>query len=97
MIGGGARSRLWGQILADVLGRPLTYHSGGEVGPAFGAARLARLAVTGENPVEVCTAPPTDFVIEPDAAATSRYAAVLTQYRHIYRNLADLFRGPPST
>ena len=50
VIGGGARSRLWGRILADVLGRPLTYHAGGDVGPAFGAARLARLAVTGEDP-----------------------------------------------
>ena len=29
------------RILAAVLGRPLTRHAGGEVGPARGAARLA--------------------------------------------------------
>ena len=57
VIGGGARSRYWGRILASVLGQPLTYHPGGETGPAFGAARLARLAVSGEAPADVCTPP----------------------------------------
>ena len=47
VIGGGSRSALWGRILAAALRRPLTYHAGSEVGPALGAARLARLAATG--------------------------------------------------
>jgi xylulokinase len=97
VIGGGARSRLWGSILADVLGRPLTYHIGGDVGPAFGAARLARLAVTGEDPAAVCTPPASDYVIEPDLAATERHAAKLALYRDIYRNLQGLFRVQAST
>ena len=97
VIGGGARSRLWGSILADVLGRPLTYHVGGDVGPAFGAARLARLAVTGEDPAAVCTPPASDYVIEPDLAATERHAAKLALYRDIYRNLQGLFRVQAST
>ena len=42
VIGGGARSPLWIQILADVLGLPLGRYRGGEKGPAFGAARLGR-------------------------------------------------------
>ena len=50
VIGGGARSALWGRILVAALRRPLTYHTGSEVGPALGAARLARLAATGERP-----------------------------------------------
>ena len=50
VIGGGARSRFWGRILASALDRPLHYHAGAEVGPAFGAARLARLAVTRRRP-----------------------------------------------
>jgi xylulokinase len=64
VIGGGARSLLWGRILASVLDRPLAYHGGGEIGPALGAARLARLAAHGEDPRAVCTAPPTDRIIE---------------------------------
>ncbi len=49
LVGGGARSALWAQILADTLGRPLQRHSGAEVGAALGAARLARLARSGES------------------------------------------------
>jgi xylulokinase len=50
VIGGGARSQFWGRILAAALNRPLHYPAGGELGPAFGAARLGRLAATGEAP-----------------------------------------------
>ena len=41
VIGGGARSMWWGGVLAAALKRPLIYRDGSEVGPAFGAARLA--------------------------------------------------------
>jgi xylulokinase len=46
VIGGGARSPYWGKILSSVLNRPLVYRDGGEIGPAYGAARLAQLADT---------------------------------------------------
>jgi len=91
VIGGGARSPLWGRILAAVLGRPLTYHAGGEVGPAFGAARLGRLAATGEDPLAVCTPPPVDQVIEPDKALAAQYAEKLPRFRRLYRELREEF------
>jgi xylulokinase len=91
VIGGGARSRFWGRLLASALGRPLTYHAGGEYGPAFGAARLARLAVTGEAPDAVCTPPPVEDVMEPDAELQERYAARLRIYRQLYRSLRTSF------
>ncbi|MDR3495278.1 MAG: xylulokinase, partial [Ancalomicrobiaceae bacterium] len=40
-IGGGARSRLWAEIVASALDKPLRLLKGGAKGPAFGAARLA--------------------------------------------------------
>src|SRR3984957_6976385 len=43
VIGGGARSPYWGKILSSVLRRPVTYRDSGAVGPAYGAARLARM------------------------------------------------------
>jgi sugar (pentulose or hexulose) kinase len=43
-IGGGARSLLWLRILASALDRTLLVGAGAELGPAFGAARLARRA-----------------------------------------------------
>ncbi|HET6220964.1 MAG TPA: xylulokinase [Dongiaceae bacterium] len=87
VIGGGARSRFWGRILASALDRPLHYHSGGEYGPAFGAARLARLAVTGEEPSAVCTAPPLEAVVEPDPVLRDHYAERLQHYRATYQSL----------
>ena len=91
VIGGGARSRLWGRILAAVLDRPLTYHAGGEIGPAFGAARLARLAVTGEAPEEVCTPPPVSHVVEPDARLRDAFAAGRERFGGRYRSLRPAF------
>ena len=92
VIGGGARSPLWGRILAAVLRRPLTYHAGGEVGPALGAARLARLAETGERPEEVCTPPPVDRVVEPDRELAERLAGRLERWRALYRVLQPEMR-----
>jgi xylulokinase len=91
VIGGGARSRLWGRILASVLKRPLAYRKGGEAGPAFGAARLARLAWTGENPEAVCVAPEVDHVIEPEAAWIEGYDRKAALYRKLYQDLEPRF------
>jgi xylulokinase len=91
VIGGGARSELWGKILAGVLGRPLVYRAGGEVGPAFGAARLARLAVSAEAAVSVCSAPPASRTVDPDRELVSRYAERGELYRRLYRELRDTF------
>jgi len=56
LVGGGARSPLWAQLLADVLNMPVVTHKGGETGGALGAARLACLA-TGKDPATVCKKP----------------------------------------
>jgi len=91
VVGGGARSRFWGRILASVLGIPLTYHPAGEVGPAFGAARLGRLAVTGEDPAAVCTRPPVSYIAEPDPGLADAYGERLGVYRRLYRALRPEF------
>ncbi len=91
VIGGGARSPVWGRILAAVLDRPLTYHTEGEIGPAFGAARLARLAVTGEDPEAVCTPPPVSRVIEPVPSLRDEFAAGRERFARLYRDLKPAF------
>lgn len=57
VIGGGARSGLWLSILANVLDIRLHRYPQAESGAAFGAARLARLACTGEDPIAICREP----------------------------------------
>lgn len=89
--GGGARSRFWMKILASALRRCVVLQDGSEAGPAFGAARLARLAATGEDPAEVCTKPGTMAEIEPDHRLSAAYAASLTRFRDLYRAVAPLY------
>ena len=48
LIGGGAKSALWTRMIAAATGFTVVRMQGGETGPAFGAARLARMAATGE-------------------------------------------------
>ncbi len=84
VIGGGARSRYWGQTLAAALNVELVYAQGGEVGPALGAARLAQLAVDGGDPATVCTKLTTSHTIAPDPELVERFAPKLAAFRAAY-------------
>jgi xylulokinase len=89
--GGGARLPYWGSLLAAALNRPLTYRTGGDIGAAIGAARLARLAFTGESPQAICVAPAVAQVIQPDTALAELLAARRPIFIRLYRQLKDLF------
>jgi xylulokinase len=84
VIGGGSRSRFWLEVLANVLGFPIHRLADGETGGAFGAARLARLAVTGEDPSVVCTPPNRVESIEPDPTLSAAYVEALAGWRGLY-------------
>jgi len=92
MTGGGARLAYWGQLLAAALNRPLTYRAGSEIGAALGAARLGRMAVTGEAPANVCRMPPIARVIAPDPDLAQLLAQRRGQFKHLYRDLRNLFQ-----
>lgn len=92
VVGGGARSRFWMQVLAHVLGRQVIRHAGGEKGPAFGAARLARLALTGEAPGAVCVKPQVLDVLEPDPALHAHYTERFQAFRSLYTAIKAEFR-----
>jgi xylulokinase len=89
--GGGARLPYWGQLLAAALNRPMTYRLGSEVGAALGAARLARLALTGERAEDVCVAPPIERVVQPDSALSSLLAIRRRLFVRLYQDLKDTF------
>jgi xylulokinase len=80
VIGGGARSRTWIAILSSVLAIPLNRLAEAEHGAALGAARLARLAATGESPDAVCRAPPIIETVAPEPALTDAYQRRFTRY-----------------
>ena len=91
-IGGGTRSRLWMRILASAIDRPVMLYREGATGPAFGAARLARLAVTGERVGDVCSVPPVIEVIEPQPALVDAYRSAGEKFRRLYRAVKQEFR-----
>jgi xylulokinase len=81
VVGGGARSPMWGTIIASALDVELAYLDGAEVGPALGAARLARMALTGETPAAVCTPPRVHSIVTPDDLLRERLIPKLDRYR----------------
>jgi len=93
VIGGGSRSRAWVAIIAAALDLPLHRLAGGEHGGAFGAARLARMAVTEEAPDAVCTPAARTETILPDTVLAAAYTQRIAQYRALYRSISVVNRG----
>ncbi len=90
--GGGASSRLWRQMLADVFGCPVRTAASNE-GGALGAAILAAVgAGIYKNVGEACGAVIGDgTVCEPDAERSGRYGELYRVYTRLYGRLKDEF------
>ncbi|MDL9997220.1 xylulokinase [Variovorax sp. J22P240] len=86
LVGGGARSSWWAQLLADILETPLAACEGGEAGGAMGAARLAWLADGGAE-AEVCRRPEVRQRFEPNSAPAATYAARHARFKTLYAAL----------
>lgn len=91
LIGGGARSPYWRQMLADISGMSLDYRRGGDVGPALGAARLAQIALNPTRPLTALLPPlPLEQAHQPQAARFDMYAERRVRFREIYQQLKPL-------
>jgi len=88
-IGGGSQSRFWLAVIASILSLPLNRLDAGEAGGALGAARLGRMAATGERPEDVCTPPKRIETITPDAALAAQYEPIYRRYRSLYPSLKE--------
>ncbi|WP_431273152.1 xylulokinase [Variovorax ureilyticus] len=86
LVGGGARSAWWAQLLADILQVPLAVCEGGEAGGALGAARLARLA-DGGSEAAVCLQPPVRQRFEPEASSRDIHAVRHLRFKALYAAL----------
>ena len=89
--GGGSKSRFWMRILASALDKTVLLQEGSEAGPAFGAARLARLAATGEAPEMVCSKPAIAAEVAPDPGLVFAYATRLEKFRCLYKAIETFF------
>jgi xylulokinase len=93
-LGGGARSRLWRQMMADVFGEPLAIlekEQGGAMGAAilagFGAGLFGDFRETTDRLIRVAKR------IEPDARAHAAYTERFETFRALYGALKPHFPG----
>lgn len=89
LVGGGARSALWGQQLASLLQIEIVTHADSAAGGALGAARLAWLSA-GAAIEQVCTAPPISHIYTPDAAEAQMLAPRYQRFRALYPALLSI-------
>ncbi len=89
LVGGGARSNEWAQLMADALNLTITTHHGGEAGGALGAARLGWLADGGDRR-EVCRKPEIKQTFAPDATRHQMLQSRLATWRRLYRQQVEL-------
>jgi xylulokinase len=90
VIGGGARSDLWCDVLASMLDIPLRRVEDASHGPALGAARLAQAALTGHTEFP---RPRAGRVFEPRPGLARRYDEAHQRWSALY----SLVRQAPGT
>ncbi|MFT7771596.1 xylulokinase [Roseateles sp.] len=86
LVGGGARSAYWAQLIADALNVEILVHTGSEAGGALGAARLGWLAAGGDL-ATVCTRPAVATRHAPNPERHARLAPRLARFRDLYQRL----------
>ena len=93
VIGGGARADLWCDVLASMLNIPLRRIDDASHGPALGAARLARAALTGHSHF---ARPRASRTFEPRPALVRRYDDAHLRWSALY-SLVRQAPGPAPT
>ena len=91
LIGGGARSPLWSEIVANVFNRPVSVPQPGDA--SFGACLLAGTGIGVFPDVKAAVAKclRIDRTVEPDPAAAVKYDHLFTCYRRIHDALAPTY------
>ncbi len=93
LIGGGARSRIWSEIVCNVMNVPVELPSPGDA--SFGAALLAGVGIglypDCKSAVRQCLA--ISRRIEPDPELSGRYAELFRTYCAIHDALAPVYKG----
>ncbi|SDL50917.1 xylulokinase [Halarsenatibacter silvermanii] len=92
VIGGGARSKVWQQILADVLNEEISLINV-EEGPAFGAALIAGVGTEVFADFEEACSKALSVVdrVKPDPEAVKKYEKYYSLYKSLYPSLKDRF------
>ena len=92
LIGGGARSKLWSEIVANVFNCTVTVPEPGDA--SFGACLLAGTGIGAFSDVKEAVAKCLHInrTLNPDPAAAAAYDHLFTCYRRIHDALAPVYR-----
>ncbi len=91
LIGGGGKSRLWAQILADVMGLPIHRLELKSEATSWGAAVAAGVGAGLYDWTLAAARAQVVEVIDPTPAHAARYAELATIYRDLYLSLAPIY------
>jgi xylulokinase len=98
LTGGGARSRIWAQIRADVVGLPAVMPTHRHSAP-MGAAMLA--AVAGEIAPSLAAiplpSPAPAAIVEPDPCGAEALGRAYGRYRRLFESLRPMFSAAPAS
>ena len=91
LIGGGARSKLWSEIVANVFNRPVAVPRPGDA--SFGACLLAGtgVGVFADVKEAVSRCLRVERTVAPDPAAAAQYDHLFTCYRRLHDALAPVY------
>lgn len=89
-IGGGSASCYWLQLLATVLGCPLSLPKGSEFGAALGAARLGQIVATSIAPEDVIITPDISETIDPISNLQTPFNDAYDRFRTAYAGLKSI-------
>ncbi|MBQ2968431.1 MAG: xylulokinase [Clostridia bacterium] len=89
--GGGAKSKLWMQILSNVLNIKLQIPET-EEGPGFGGALLAMVACGDFKAVQACVSVKVKEEILPTAELSARYEKKYQKFKKLYPSLKNLYK-----
>ena len=88
-IGGGARSRLWGEMISTMTGLPMDLPAGREVGASLGAARLGMVAAGDGGLVEtLCRKPKAETRIDPEPKLAEFLNGRYQRFRDLFERTA---------
>ena len=92
--GGGAKSKIWMKILANVLNMPLDIPKT-EEGPSYGGAMLCMVADGAYASVEECASAllSVQDTVYPDPEIATRYAEQFEKFEKIYPALKSIFKA----
>lgn len=89
VVGGGASSKYWGQIIANILNKELIYLQNSNISAAYGAAKLCSYNTKNKDN-NINNNQKISFFIEPDLNSYSYYQDKFAKFKQLYQAVKNI-------